>query len=173
MIVLFLSKLIRIICISRFSLNFIILITSLIRLLTVQHDEFTMGLAFIAHIQIINDDGTPADRDARPGLDHLLVTTCRVFVVQCQQTGIKRDRSGAETSSTEYSSSLEDIDLLLHQLSCKGGWVINDMLLDKPSKRTHLCLPGLFFTSSCDSHYWAPIVSLSHLPLRGPPPRSS
>ena len=90
-----------------------------------------MRVAFIVHLQRTNDDGTPTDIGASQGLDHLLETTCQGFVVQCQQTGIKRNRSGAETSSTESSSSAEDVGLLLRQLSYKGNWVIHDLLLDR------------------------------------------
>ena len=99
-----------------------------------QHDDFTMRLAFIVHILSTYDDETIEDKGARPGLHRLIEVTCRRFVVQCQQTGTKRDRSGAEISSTaECLSNSEDVALFLHQLSDWQDWSDHDHLLDRLS----------------------------------------
>ena len=90
-----------------------------------------MRLAFIAYIQSVHDDATLADRGARPGLVHLTEVTCRRFVVECRQTSVKRDRSGAETSLTECLSNSEDVALLLDQLSGKGNWKPHALLLNR------------------------------------------
>ena len=90
-----------------------------------------MHLAFIAHIQNLLNDATLAEKGARRGLHRLTEVTCRRYVVQCQQTGTKRDRSGVETSSTECLSSPEDVALLLYQLCDTGKWNLHDLLLNR------------------------------------------
>ena len=90
---------------------------SLILVVKRQHRSFAMRLAFIARIHSIYNDVELAEKGAQPGLDRLLQVTCQNFVVQCQQTGTKRDRSGGEISSTECLSNHEDVALLMHQLS--------------------------------------------------------
>ena len=93
-----------------------------------------MRIAFIAHILSTYNDETIEDKGARPGLNRLIEVTCRRFVVQCQQTGTKRDRSGAEISSTvECFSNSEDVALLLQQLSDGEDWFDHDCLLDRLS----------------------------------------
>lgn len=90
-----------------------------------------MRVAFITHIQRVCNDVELADKGARPGLDHLIEVTCHRFAVECQQTGTKRDRSGAETSSMECLSNPADVALLLAQLSDQGNWGPHDLLLNK------------------------------------------
>lgn len=90
-----------------------------------------MRVAFITHIQSVCNDVELADKGARPGLDHLIEVTCHRFVVECQQTGTKRDRSGAETSSMECLSNPADVALLLAQLSDQGNWGPHDLLLNR------------------------------------------
>lgn len=90
-----------------------------------------MHLAFIAHIQNLLNDASLAEKGARRGLHRLTEVTCRSYVVQCQQTGTKRDRSGAETSSMECLSSPNDVALLLHQLGDTGKWDLHDLLLNR------------------------------------------
>ena len=99
-----------------------------------QHDDFAMRLAFIAHILSTYNDETIEDKGGRPGLNRLIEVTCRRFVVQCQQTGTKRHRSGAEISSTvECFSNPEDVALFLNQLSDWEDWFNHDRLLDRLS----------------------------------------
>lgn len=90
-----------------------------------------MHLAFIAHIQYYLNDASLEEKGARRGLHRLTEVTCRRYVVQCQRTGTKRDRSGAETSLTECLSSPEDIAFLLHQLCDTGKWDLHNLLLKR------------------------------------------
>ena len=93
-----------------------------------------MRLAFIVHILSTYDVETIEYKGGRPGLRRLIEVTCTRFVVQCQQTGTKRDRSGAEISSTvECISNSEDVALFLHLLSDWEDWFDHDHLLDRLS----------------------------------------
>lgn len=109
-------------------------IHSIILIVKRQHDEFAMRLAFIAYILSTYSDETIEDKGARPGLNRLVEVTCTRFVVQCRQTGTKRDRFGAEISSTvECSSYPDDVALVLRQLSDSEDWRDHDRLLDRLS----------------------------------------
>ena len=111
-----------------------LIIHSLILIVKRQHDDFAMRIAFITHILSTYNDETIEDKGARSGLNRLAEVTCRRFMVQCQQTGTKRDRSGAEISSTvECFSNSEDVALFLHQLSDGEAWFDHDRLLDRLS----------------------------------------
>ena len=111
-----------------------LIIDSIILIVKRQHDDFAMCLAFIVHILSIYNNETIQDKGAGPGLNRLTEVTCRRFVVQCQQTGTKRDRSGAEISSTvECFSNSEDVALFLHQLYDAEDWFNHDCLLDRLS----------------------------------------
>lgn len=90
-----------------------------------------MRVAFITHIRKVFSDVELEDKGARPGLDHLIEATCHRFVVECQQTGTKRDRSGAESSSMECLSNPADVALLLAQLLDQGNWGHHDLLLNR------------------------------------------
>lgn len=93
-----------------------------------------MRIAFITHILSTYDHKAIAARGATPGINRLAEVTCRRFFVQCQQTGTKRDRFGAEISSTvECSSNSEDVALFLHQLSEVEDWFDHDRLLGRLS----------------------------------------
>ena len=93
-----------------------------------------MRLAFITHILSTCSDETIDDTGATPGLNRLAEVTCRRFVVQCDQTGTKRDRFGVEISSTvECFSYSDDVALFLHQLYDSEDWSDHDRLLDRLS----------------------------------------
>ena len=107
---------------------------SLILIVKRQHDYFAMRLAFIVHILSNCNNETIEDKGAQPGLNRLAEVTCRRFVVQCQQTGTKRDHFGVEISSTvECFSYSEDVALFLHQLCDSEAWFDHDRLLDRLS----------------------------------------
>ena len=123
-------KITMIVGVSRLELS----IHSLILIVKRQHDYFAMRLAFITHILSTYSNETIEDKGARPGLNRLTQVTCKRFVVQCYQTGTKRDRFGAEISSTvECFTYSDDVALVLHQLSDSEDWLNHDRLLDRLS----------------------------------------
>ena len=140
-----LGKITRIIGISRLQLS----IHSLILIVKRQHDDFAMRIAFVAYILSTCTDETIEDKGAQPGLNRLVEVTCRRFVVQCHQTGTKRDRFGAEISSgVECFSYSDDVALFLHQLSDSEDWSDHDHLLDRlssSSKSVHTSAFSAFF----------------------------
>ena len=108
-----------------------------------------MRIAFVVYILSTCIDETIEDKGARPGLNRLVEVTCRRFVVQCHQTGTKRDRFGTETSSgVECFSDSDDVALFLHQLSDSEDWSDHDHLLDRlslSSKSVHTFAFPAFF----------------------------
>lgn len=94
-------------------------------------DSFAVLTAFVSKLQADYSVEKLIEKGAKDELDSLVEDLCHGFALECQQTGIKRDRSGNETSSIEPLVGSEDVALLLHQLCQQERWVLHQALLDR------------------------------------------